>query len=111
DGIEQFDIIQDMVGAGGGTAGMDVRPAVARIDDAKPRQREIAHRTRGHADVLAELRLDQNDDGTGQLVARFGLVGARTGHLASLSDSTSKGLESSSEEPDPILDFRSHSIG
>ena len=41
---------------------------------------EIAHRARGHADVLAELRLDQNDDGPGQRHAGFGFVGARTGH-------------------------------
>ena len=32
----------------------------------KPRQPEIAHRARGHADVLAELRLDQNHDGAGE---------------------------------------------
>ena len=62
-GVEQLDLVQDVVGAGGGARGLDVRPAVARVDDAQPRQREIAHRARGHADVLAELRLDQNDDG------------------------------------------------
>ena len=42
---------------------MHVRPAVARIDDAQFAQAEVAHRARGHADVLAELRLDQHDDG------------------------------------------------
>ena len=59
---------------------MHVRPAVARIDDAQPREAEIAHRARRHADVLAELRLDQNHDGPGDLGVGFGLVGARTGH-------------------------------
>jgi len=38
-----------MIGAGGGALGADVRPAVARIDDAQPRERKIAHRARGHA--------------------------------------------------------------
>jgi hypothetical protein len=82
-------MVQNMIGAGGGALGADVRPAVAGIDDAQPRQRKIAHRARGHADVLAELRLDQNDNGTGEADAGFGLVGARAGHLTSLSDSTS----------------------
>ena len=69
DGVEQLGLIQNMVGAGGGALRGDVRPAVARIDDPQPRQREIAHRARGHADVLAELRLDQDDDGAGELEA------------------------------------------
>ena len=71
DGVEQLDAVQNMVGAGGGALRGDVRPAVARIDDAQPRQREIAHRARGHADVLAELRLDQNDDGAGEVASRI----------------------------------------
>ena len=33
----------------------------------KPRQRKIAHRARGHADVLAELRLDQDHNGAGEV--------------------------------------------
>ena len=79
-----------MVGPGGGALGADIGPAVARIDDPQARQREITHGARGHADVLAELRLDQNDDGPGEFEAGLGLVGARTGHLASLSDSNSR---------------------
>ena len=63
DGVEQFDLVEDVVGAGGGAAGMDVRPAVARLDEAQPGQAEIAHGAGAHADVLAELRLDQHDDG------------------------------------------------
>ena len=35
----------------------------------QPRQREIAHGARRHADVLAELRLDQNDDGAVEVEA------------------------------------------
>ena len=69
-----------MVGAGRGAPCMHVGPAVARVDDAQPREREIAHRPRRHADVLAELRLDQDHDGAGDVGVRFGLVGARTGH-------------------------------
>src|SRR6266851_8010677 len=84
--IEQLDLIQNMIGAGGRAPGMHIGPAIARIDDAQARQPKVAHRTRGHADVLAELRLDQNDNGAGESDARFGLVGARSGHLSSLSD-------------------------
>ena len=76
DRVEQFDTFQDVVGAGGRALRGDVRPAVARIDDAKPRKREIPHRARGHADVLAKLRLDQNDDGAWEVEGCFGLVGA-----------------------------------
>ncbi len=68
-GVEQLDLIQDMVGAGGGALRTDIRPAVARLDDPQPGQPEIAHRARGHADVLAELRLDQNHDGAGKIDA------------------------------------------
>ena len=67
DGVEQLGRLQDVVGAGGGALGGDVRPAVARIDDAQPAQRKIAHGARGHADVLAELRLDQDHDGPGEV--------------------------------------------
>ena len=55
--------------------GGDVRPAVARLDQAQPVQRKIAHGARGHADVLAELRLDEDHDRPGKVVARFGPVG------------------------------------
>ena len=79
-GVEQLRGVEDGVGAGRGAARMHVGPAVARVDDAQPRQAEIAHRPRRHADVLAELRLDQNHDGAGDLGAGLGLVGARTGH-------------------------------
>jgi hypothetical protein len=69
DGVEQLDLIQNMIGAGGRALRTDIGPAVARIDDPQARQPEIAHRARGHADVLAELRLDQNDNGTGEIDA------------------------------------------
>ena len=46
----------------------------------KRRQREIAHRARGHADILAELRLDQDHNGSGEVQTRLGFIGARTGH-------------------------------
>ncbi|MEH2475941.1 hypothetical protein V1284_007385 [Nitrobacteraceae bacterium AZCC 2299] len=76
DGVEQFDLVEDVIGTGGGAAGMDVGPAVARIDDAQPGQPEITHGARGHADVLAELRLDQNDDRAVELAGGLGVVGA-----------------------------------
>ena len=77
-------------GAGGRALRAAIGPAVARIDDAQAREREIAHGARRHADILAKLRLNQNDDGPGQIEAGLGLVGARTGHLAPLSDSLSR---------------------
>ena len=69
-GVEQLDLVQDVIRAGGGALRAEVGPAVARIDDAQPREAKIAHRTRGHADVLAELRLDQDHDGAGQIGRR-----------------------------------------
>ena len=65
DSNEQFGLLQDLVGAGGGALRGDVRPAVARIDDAQARQRKIAHRARGHADILAKLRLDEDHNWSG----------------------------------------------
>ena len=69
DRIEQLDVLEDVIGAGGGALRADVWPAVARIDDAQPGQREIAHRPRGHADIFAELRLDENNNGSGEVDA------------------------------------------
>ena len=63
DRVEQFDLLQDMVGAGRRPLGGDVGPAVAGVDDPQGAERKIAHGARGHADVLAELRLDQDHDG------------------------------------------------
>src|SRR3546814_21194167 len=40
-----------------------IRPAVARGDEAQLGQSEIEHRARGLADILAELRSDEDDDG------------------------------------------------
>src|SRR5260370_33523079 len=72
---------------------------VAGIDDAQPRQCKIAHRARGHADVLAELRLDQHDNRASEGDAGFGPGGEPGRPLTSLSDSTSYELESSSDVP------------
>ena len=65
DGVEQLGVLQDLVGASRRALRRDVRPAVARIDDSQAGQREIAHRPRGHADILAELRLDEDHNGSG----------------------------------------------
>ena len=65
DRVEQLGLLQNLVGAGRRPLRGDVRPAVARIDDPEARQREIAHRARGHADILAELRLDEDHNGSG----------------------------------------------
>ena len=84
DRVEQFDLFQNVVGAGGRALGGDVRPAVAGVDDAQAAQGKIAHGARSHANVFPELRLDQDHDGTVEGEARLGLVGA--GHLIPLSE-------------------------
>jgi len=65
DGVEQLGLFQNLVGAGRRPLRRDVGPTVARIDDPQTRQRKIAHRARGHADILAELRLDEDHNGSG----------------------------------------------
>ena len=65
DGIEQLRPLQNLVGAGRRPLRGDVRPAVARVDNSQARQREIAHGARGHADILAELRLDEDHNRSG----------------------------------------------
>ena len=65
DGVEQFGALQNLVGAGRRALGGDVGPAVARIDYSQARQREVAHRARGHADILTELRLDKDHNRSG----------------------------------------------
>ncbi len=57
---------------------------LARIDQAQPRQPEIAHGARRRADVLAELRLDQNDHRPA-FRPWLGAVGTRTWHCACFS--------------------------
>ena len=46
----------------GGGLGFLVHPVFARAHHAQFMQAEIRHSARGHADVFAELRLDQNDN-------------------------------------------------
>ena len=77
DGRKQLGALEDMVGTGRRALGGDVGPAVARVDDAQAIKREIAHGPRSHADILAELRLDQNDRRAVEIEAGLGSVGAR----------------------------------
>ena len=79
-GVEQFDASRMWSAPAAARCARDIGPAVARVDDAQTRQGEIAHGAGRHADILAELRLDQNDDGAGEVEACFGPVGARSGH-------------------------------
>ena len=65
DRVEQLGLFQNLIRAGRRPLRRDVRPAVARIDDPQTRQRKIAHRPRGHADILAELRLDEDHNRSG----------------------------------------------
>ena len=59
--VEQDGAVDDMIGAAGGGARLVARPAVARVDQPEFGQAEIRHGARHHADVFAELRLDQDD--------------------------------------------------
>ena len=54
--------VDDVVGLAGRGPRLVVRPAVARIDQPELGQPEIGHGARHHADILAELRLDEDDD-------------------------------------------------
>ncbi len=54
-------IVDDVVGPGSRDAGLLVRPAVARIDEAKIVEAEVGAGARHHADVIGELRLHQDD--------------------------------------------------
>ena len=56
-------VVDDVVGPGGGDAGLLVRPAVARVDEAKIVDAEVGAGPRHHADVVGELRLHQDDEG------------------------------------------------
>ena len=57
--------VENAVGARRHHARLVVGPGLPRRDQAQPRQAEIRHGARGGADILAELRLDQDDDRAG----------------------------------------------
>jgi dihydroorotase len=61
-GFEYFGTVEDMFGTGGGRTGLLVQPVVARPDDAQFEQAEIGHGTGHHADILTQLRFDQEND-------------------------------------------------
>src|SRR5262249_36777139 len=63
--------------------GARVWPAVAWLDQAQSRQAEIGHGARGRADIVAELRLDQNHDWPA-LDPGLGLVGPGPRHAGLL---------------------------
>ncbi len=89
DGLEQCDLIEDAVGPRRRAVGLDVRPAVARLHQPQPPQPEIGHAAGGRADVLPELRLDQDDDRAGGGNPVPGLVGSCAWHgLLRLTDIT-----------------------
>ncbi len=58
--VEQPRLVEDAVGAGGGALRVDVRPAVARLDEAQLASGRNCPLRARRADVLAELRLDQS---------------------------------------------------
>ena len=58
-----------MVSTGGSPLSGNIGPAVARVDQSQPGQGEVAHGACGHANILAELRLDENHYGAGKVGA------------------------------------------
>ena len=61
DGRIDARLLDDIGGAGGGGMRLVVGPAVARLDQPEIGQAEIRHGAGGKADILAELRLDEDD--------------------------------------------------
>jgi hypothetical protein len=59
--VENLGAGDDVNGAGGGGERLGVGPAVARLNDAQLAQTEIGHGPGGGADILAKLRIDEND--------------------------------------------------
>src|SRR3546814_11195933 len=60
---EDLRLCRHDVGARRRRAGIGIGPTVARCDEAEFGQPEIEHRARRLADIFAQLRADENDDG------------------------------------------------
>ena len=82
--VEKLGFVEDAVGAGRHHARLVVGPDLPRLDDPQPRQAEIRHGAGGRADILAELRLDQDHHRPGRLDPALGLVGAGAWHAVLL---------------------------
>ena len=61
DAVVDGRLVDDERRTGRGGVRLVVRPAVARADQPQIGQPEIGHGARGKADILAELRVDEND--------------------------------------------------
>ncbi len=59
---EYFGVGQNRIRSACRRAGLGIGPAIARGDEAKLGQPEIEHCPRGFADILTELRADEDDD-------------------------------------------------
>ena len=81
--VVKFGAVENSVGASRHHPRFVVRPRLARRDQPQARQAEIGHGASGRADILAKLRLDQNDNRAGGSDPILGLVGSCTGHLSS----------------------------
>jgi hypothetical protein len=77
--------LQDAIGSGRHHARLLVWPFLLRLDQPQARQSEIGHCARGRADVLAELRLDENDHGRRRLDPRLVLSVPAPGIVIRLS--------------------------
>ena len=78
--VEQGGTVENAVGAGRHHARLVVRPALPRRYQPKPRQAEIRHGARSGTDILAELRLDQDDDRPGPFLPFLRLIGPGARH-------------------------------
>ena len=79
DAIEELRLFEHNVGSARGRAGIGIGPAIARSDKPQFGQAEIEHGSRRLADVLAELRANEDDNrrrrGHINLSSRFGPSG------------------------------------
>jgi hypothetical protein len=76
--VEDLRRIDNMIGAARSGARLVVREFLARLDEAQLRQTEIRHGPRHHADILRQLRFDQNDR---RAFGNQGALSVCTGHF------------------------------
>ncbi len=82
--VVEHGVVEDPAGAGRHDTGLLVWPALPWFDEPQARQAEIRHGARGSADILAELRLDQDDHRSWRRAPALGLVGAGARHAVLL---------------------------
>ena len=102
EGLVERRAVENGVGADRHDARLGIGPGLPRRDEAQPRQAEIRHRARRRADILAELRLDQDDDRAGSFGPYLGSVGSCAGH-GDLLAAGAAGAMAAFSRPMPML--------